>query len=335
MAALAFCKRCYLRAAALPVPLGLATDRREDLQRQVMRDSLRRRSRILLNVNIDDFAPYCSSDGSTDLGGDVQGGLACDLRALLRDFPALRLTLFVIPDLRLPAFSRQPSAGIADGRNVSWLNHYRAWAEEGRVELAAHGLHHLQTENRLFQRHIEFAFKTPAEARTAVRKAGDIFLRAGLPLTGFRPPGWDLNRDLSLLRVIAESGFAYMAGSSLDSGLNHGCQRVSNFFPTLIGGVLNLPQNVLLDWPKSQLLGTVNRIVRARGMVSIKAHTRWSQSPNQLTAPALAKLRWLLAAVAQRYGEAIEYATLYDVAMMVSSHIRSKHLSTHEPCTNC
>ena len=322
MAALAFCKRCYLRAAALPVPLGLAPDGREALRRRVMRDQLRRRDRILLNVNIDDFAPYCSSDRSIDLGGDVQGGLACDLQALLRDFPALRLTLFVIPDLRLPLFSRQPSARIADGRNAKWLNHYRAWSEEGRVELAAHGLHHLQTENRLFQRHIEFAFKIPAEARTAVKKTAEIFLRAGLPLTGFRPPGWGLNRDLSLLRVIVENGFAYMAGSSLDGGLNHGRQRVSNYFPTLIGGVLNLPQNVLLDWPKSQLLGTVDRIVRARGLVSIKAHTRWNESPNQLTAPTIAKLRWLLAALARRYGGAIEYATLYEIAMMVSNHLQ-------------
>ncbi|HKW67403.1 MAG TPA: DUF2334 domain-containing protein [Terriglobales bacterium] len=323
MAALAFGKRWYLRVTARPLPLGLAPDRREDLQRRVLRDRLRR-SRILVNVNIDDFAPYCSSDGSIDLGGDPHDGLTRELQALLKDFPALRLTLFVIPDLRLASFSRQPSAGIADGRNAQWLNHYRAWSEEGRVELAAHGLHHLQTENRLFQRHIEFAFKTGSEANTAVRKAAAIFLRAGLPVTGFRPPGWGLNCDLSLLRVIAESGFAYLAGSSLDGGLNHGRQRVSNYFPTLIGGVLNLPQNVLLDWPKSQLFGTVDRIIRARGMVSIKAHTRWNGSPNQLTAPALAKLRWLLAAIAQRYGDAIQYATLYDIAMMVSRQLQSQ-----------
>lgn len=326
MAALAFCKRCYLRATALPLPLGLATDRSEDLQRQVLRDQLRRhsRGRVLLNVNIDDFAPYCSSDGSIDLGGDPQGGLARELQALLRDFPALRLTLFVIPDLRLPTFSRQPSAGIADGHNAKWLNHYRAWSEQGRVELAAHGLHHLQTENWLFQRHIEFAFKTCSKANAAVRKAAEIFLCAGLPLTGFRPPGWGLNCDLSLLRVIAGSGFAYLAGSSLDGGLNHGRQRVSNYFPTMIGDVLNLPQNVLLDWPKSQLLGTVDRIIRAKGMVSIKGHTRWNESPNRLTRSAFAKLRWLLAAIAQRYGEAIEYATLYDIAMMVSRQQQSQ-----------
>ncbi len=324
MAALAFCKRCYLRATARPFPLGLAPDGTEYLKRQVLRDRLRCRSRTLLNINIDDFAPYCSSDGSIDLGGDPEGGLALELHALLRDFPALRLTLFVIPDLRLPSFSRQKSAGITDGRNVKWLNHYRTWSEAGRVELATHGLHHLQRENRLFQRHIEFAFKTAAEANTAVKKAADIFLHAGLPLTGFRPPGWGLNSDLSLLRVIAKSGFAYLAGSSLDGGLNHGRQRVSNYFPTLIGGVLNLPQNVLLDWPKSQLLGMVDRIVRARGVVSIKAHTRWNESPNQLTGSGLGKLRWLLAALARRYGEAIQYATLYDIAMMVSRQLQSQ-----------
>ena len=324
MAALAFCKRCYLRAAARPLPLGLAPDGGEGLPRRVMRDRLRRHGRVLLNVNIDDFAPYCSSDGSLDLGGDPRGGLTRELTALLRDFPALRLTLFVIPDLRLPAFSRQPSAAIADGRNAQWLNHYRAWSKEGRVELAAHGLHHLQTENRLFQRHIEFAFKTCSETNIAVRQAAEIFLRAGLPLTGFRPPGWGFNCDLSLLRVIAESGFAYLAGSSLDDGLNHRHQRVSNYYPTRIGGALNLPQNVLLDWPKSQLLGTVDRIARAQGMVSIKAHTRWNGSPNQLTASGLGKLRWLLAALARRYGQAIEYATLYEIAMMVSSRLQAQ-----------
>lgn len=314
MAALAFCKRCYLRARALPLPLGVASDGGEDLPRRVVRDRLLRRGRVLLNVNIDDFAPYCSSDGSIDLGGDPHGGLASELRDLLRDFPALRLTLFVIPDLRLPSFSRQPSAGIADGRNTQWLEHYRAWSEEGRVELAAHGLHHLQTENRLFQRHIEFAFKTGAQTKIAVQKAAEIFQNAGLPLTGFRPPGWGFNRDLSLLPVIAESGFAYVAGSSLDAGLNAGRQRVSSYYPTLVGGVLNLPQNVLLDWPKSQLLGEAQRIAGARGMISIKAHTCWNGRHNELSRQGFAKLRWLLAAIARRFGDEIEYATLHEIA---------------------
>jgi hypothetical protein len=324
MASLAFCKRSYLRLRNLPPPLGWRSE--IGVPVRVLRIPLRRCNRVLLNVNIDDFAPYCSADGRLDLGGDIHGGLAAGLMRLLEDFPALRLTLFVIPDLQVArmAFCRQLRAGILEPHNAAWLNFYRHWSRLGRVELAVHGLHHRQTDNLLFQRHVEFAFKPYAAAKQAVGPAVQMFAQAGLPLTGFRPPGWGINGDLSLLQVVQEAGFVYLAGSSLDGGLNQGRQRVSNYYPSTIAGVLNLPQNVLLEWPKSRLLGQAERIARARGMISIKAHTRWNGSPNELTGPALAKLRWLLAAIVGRYGDRIQYATLYDIAMMMSSHVQPR-----------
>jgi hypothetical protein len=326
MAPLAAWKRRYLRLMGLPVPLGLAWDGMEEFQRRVLRTPLRRRGRVLLNVNIDDFAPYYASGGMIDLGGRIRNGLTAELKLLLDDFPALRLTLFVIPDLRLPRgpLMKELQAAILDPRNAEWVEHYRAWSQQGRVELAVHGLHHAQTENWLFQQHVEFAFKSANKAKEAIRNAIEIFSRAGLPITGFRAPGWGINSDLSLLGAIRESGFAYIAGSSLDGGLNECRQRVSDYYPTMITGVLNLPQNVLLDWSRAELLGAVERIIRAKGIVSIKGHTRWNGSPNQLSGAVLRKLRWLLAAIDDRYGDAIEYATLYQIATLVGEQVNER-----------
>jgi hypothetical protein len=323
MIGMSACKRAYLRLMRVPIPQSCCAMPAIVRGGQIARNLTRRRSRVLVNINIDDVAPYFADDGRIDLGGKVNAGLALEFERLFRDFPTLRLTLFVVPNLQLsgPHSARHASFCIADPENAEWLAHYRRLSQQGFVELAIHGYRHRQTENRLFQQHVEFAFKDRSQAKAAIEGSLELFRQAGLPITGFRPPGWGVNSDLSILGVIRESPLAYIAGSSFDGGLNERFQLVSNYYPTLIGGVVNLPQNVLLDWPKSELLGQVERIFNAKGIISIKGHTRWFGTPNDLTVPTLRKLRWLLREIDDHFGDAVEYATLYDIAKLVDASL--------------
>ena len=302
------CKRAYLRLIRRPLPLSYVSASVDAGRVRIVRDVIRRRKRVFVNVNIDDVAPFCAREGGVDMGGELDAGFTLELNRLLDDFPALRLTLFVIPDLRIGrrSFSSQPRACITDEKNSAWIQHYRGLSQQGRVEIALHGLHHRQTENRLFSQHIEFAFKDRHQAQEAIKKGMELFRRAGLPITGFRAPGWGMNGDLSILDAIRESSLAYIAGSSLDGGLNEQRQLVSNYYPTVIRGVLNLPQNVLLEQSKAELLLQVERIARAGGIISIKGHTPGAGTANDLTTPIIQKLRWLLTTIGDRYGDAVE-----------------------------
>jgi hypothetical protein len=142
----------------------------------------------------------------------------------------------------------------------------------------------------------------------------EILTRAGFRVDGFRQPGWGLNADFSLLSVLREAKLRYIAGSSLDGGLNASTQRVSNYYPTVLDGVLNIPQNIELDWPLARMCDEAVRIAMLHGILSIKAHVADRINPNSLTKQNVEKLRRFLDFLETNAAGEIEYATMSDIA---------------------
>jgi len=277
-------------------------------------------NKIFCNINLDDLCPKYFDEDGLDCGGDITRGLSVELKNFLKTCPDASITFFVIPcciSLRNKSGQAESNAlryNIALPENRKWLHFYKDLSSRYSIEYAIHGCYHYQYENPFFGYHQEFSIKTEEESRTAVLKAIQIFSDAGLNPKGFRPPGWDMNSDLSLFQVLRENRLSYIAGSSNDGGFNIGQQNVSNYYPTLIDGFLNLPQNIELDWSIKKIYSEIKHIVARRGIISIKGHFVSGGLPNSLTADNLKKLYQIISFLKQDYPAQIEYLTLHTIA---------------------
>ena len=283
-------------------------------------DAFRTIDRIPCNLNFDDLCPKYMDEFGLDFGGRVDKGLALEFGSLLQDYPLIAVTHFVIPfcmfQKKVSHFSRHVDGryNIASPSHSEWLDYYKSLAETYNIEYALHGYYHWQFENLLFSRHTEFAFKSEEESREAIEMGLEIFHRAGLDTFGFRAPGWDINSDLSICRALKAVGMRYIAGSSLDGGFNVVRQRVSNIYPTLVDGLVSFPQNILLDWDIDHVRKEIDRIVEAKGMISIKGHFVDRNMTNSCSKENLSKLRTILDYLSEKYGDSVEYMTLCQIA---------------------
>ncbi len=303
--------RFRLSALAYEVPLAL-----EEVDTRTLTDF-----DAICNFNFDDLCPMHDPETGIDFGGRIRGGLLTEIRGFLDEFPETAMTFFVVPDYEFQRSQPLSTAGrrscnIALAENAHWLDQCKALAERFRVELAVHGFHHRQNENPFFCRHTEFAFKTASESRMALASALACFRRANLSPVGFRQPGWDLASDLHILPILRDLGFTYLCGSSIDGGLNVGRERVSHTHPTLVGPIVNLPQNIGLDEDLPSIFQAITRTVEARGIISIKGHFVTRGMPNAL-GPNLPKLRRIASFIRQSFAGQIEHLTMASVASRV------------------
>lgn len=278
---------------------------------------------VLFNLNLDDIHPESSAEG-TDCGGDRDRGVFGLLREMWKQFPKVRVTLFVTPDW---IDRRQPLWGRALRRNVrTWppgtfrLDRHREWcgwlASLPNTELALHGLHHFAPRGFHSQ---EFAMLDRAESLRRLRVAEEIFRNAGLRLSrGFRPPGWGVCPGM--FEALRDAGFDYVAASGDSTapvrpgatGSEAGVKGLPLLEPGWHAGLVNLPQN----WDCAT--STVERgveIAKAGGLISAKAHIApaYDGEPiaNGLTPAVLKRLLDLLAAL-EPYDP--EFVTLEEVA---------------------
>ncbi len=283
------------------------------------------------NINFDDLSPKFCDEERLDFGGSVNQGLSSEMLKFLDAFPYAAITFFVVPSCI--SFTRKPSRSlltserynIASRENRVWLNYYKSLSASYHVELSVHGCRHYQTENPFFGHHTEFAFKSETESLVAVTNAKRIFNLAGLSPKGFRPPGWDMNSDLSLCRALRENEFNYVASSSYDGGFNNGRTRVSDYYPTMVDGLMNIPQNIELDWPLDRIKRRVAEIIsQHRGILSIKGHFVNGVLSNALTSDNIRKLYSIMAHLREEYFDQIEFATMEQIAERYSGLVNDK-----------
>jgi hypothetical protein len=290
--------------------------------------------KIFCNINFDDLCPKYFDAFGLDFGGRPGEGVALAFESLLRDYPFIGITHFLIPlcqiekSLFLNTCSRD-RYDVSSPAHHGWINFYKDLAVTYNIEYAQHGYCHRQYENIFFARHTEFAYKDEDESFQAIKVGLEILNRAGIEVCGFRQPGWDISSDLSICRVLQSLRFVYIAGSSSDAGFNAVDQRVSNYFPALINGIVNFPQNVLLDWDLLRMKDEIDKIVEMNGFISIKGHFVNEGMPNSFNTENISKLRAALHYLMKQYSKQISFVTLKDAALTLKQQ-RSFQRNTTE-----
>ncbi len=270
------------------------------------------------NLNFDDLCPLYNEACSVDFGGDPDRGINLALERLFQEFPEVKLTHFVIPNADTRFFSKKLRGGfqpalstVGNGKWVSWL---KEKVRSGQFEIGMHGYSHFNQKARI-KRYAEFAFTSDDQTREFLKKGIDIFDKVQIVVRGFRPPGWDFADDFNLIDELKKLGFHYIAASSAEAGLNYGKRRVSNLLPDMFHNIINMPQNLELDFEYELLCTLLKNLVEKGGLISFKGHyTNLKSIPNSVNDSNIKKLKTMLSYLHQQYGNKIWFATLREIA---------------------
>ena len=267
-------------------------------------------------INFDDLSPLPDDSKFIGRGGSKDDFVSVKQMELLRQFPFLGITHFMIPQF-LPSdkyyIYNRHAYSIINPVNSAWLDYYKSLVADYNIEIASHGVYHRQAENPLFARHTEFAYLDYKESLDRLTYSIEIFRKAGFNPIGFRAPGWDMNTDLSLVDAISASGLKYAGLSSYDGGLNSIRQRVNFYHPVFIKGIINFPDNINLDWPLEKIKETVKKIVEMNGIIVVKGHFSKHILTNSLSEENYRKLVETIKYIQEQYELIVEFATFKDV----------------------
>ena len=267
-------------------------------------------------INFDDLSPLPDDSKFIGRGGSKDDFVSVKQMELLRQFPFLGITHFMIPQF-LPSdkyyIYNRHAYSIINPVNSAWLDYYKSLVADYNIEIASHGVYHRQAENPLFARHTEFAYLDYKESLDRLTYSIEIFRKAGFNPIGFRAPGWDMNTDLSLVDAISASGLKYAGLSSYDGGLNSIRQRVNFYHPVFIKGIINFPDNINLDWPLEKIKETVKKIVEMNGIIVVKGHFSKHILTNSLSEENYRKLVETIKYIQEQYEQIVEFATFKDV----------------------
>jgi Uncharacterized protein conserved in bacteria (DUF2334) len=290
-------------------------------------------------LSVDDVFPG-TSRSAYESGGDLEKGALGRVLWLLQRHPQLKLTLFVTPDWRrisptadrlwrhVPLLrerlylARVLPKGTMDlrrhGEFVAFLN------AMPRTEIAIHGLHHI---NRGQAVSVEFQNRDRAACAAMLAEAMRIFDEAGLRyVRGLQPPGWDCGaalqqacRDVGIDWVSSARDIVTAVARDARTVMS-GLSGVSMLFPERIApGLLHFSTNFQATSPAERAFA----ILEAGGVLSIKAHIAKSV-PGHLHLDGVDELYMnyldrLFCEIEQRFGEAIDWTTLNQLATPLSA----------------
>lgn len=231
------------------------------------------------NLQLDDFCVKSKSNSRFDYGGDPKGILK-SFYSLLDKYPYLKTTLFTIPNPKFISNNQINHHSYPESKYAITNPNFKKWASmiksasfKERSEIANHGLYHLQTERLHYLAAWEFEFKNFEQCHDALKKSQSLFKKVGLYPVGFKPPSWGIghNSGFALLKAL-RGRFDYVCLSTPNSGLNWDVKRVSNVFPSYYGSLLNIPQNINLNWSMKKIKYTIDNIVELGGVITVQAH---------------------------------------------------------------
>lgn len=271
-------------------------------------------NKVYCVLNFDDLSPLPDKSNHIGRGGDINDEISIKFLKLLNLFPNLGVTHFVVPNFH-PSdnFYLFNKYSILNKSNTLWLEYYLDLKRKFNIEFACHGLHHRQYNNFLFSRNTEFAYTDYNSSLKLLKSSIELFVKAGLNPIGFRPPGWDINSDFSIIESIKDAGLKYGALNSYDGGLNANINRVSNTHPVLINDLVNFPDNINIDWPIELIKSEIKKLIDFGGIISIKCHFSKAYLTNSFSDVNYNKLISVLNHIINEYKSDVEFATFKNI----------------------
>ena len=297
-------------------------------------------------IGIDDLHPESSLNGS-DCGGDLYRGALGLLENFLQRYRNVKVTLFVTPCHmflpqplgveRLHGIARSVLGDVADRvfyrffirrfapskydvEESKAFSLYLAGLAGGQVEIGIHGCFHFHVIPPYSS---EFKHLSEQEARKRIRMAVKKLTQARISFVkGFAPPGWGVSRGL--LKVLAEEGFIYIAGSADFTSPVHvkavskeaGLKGVPLIFPSKVfSNLINVPRN----WtPHRNDLDRALKIIELGGLLGIHMHVEdeyhGTYLGNGITVENIRRLEKLLDAIESTFGGSVDFLTFSEVA---------------------
>ena len=164
---------------------------------------------------------------------------------------------------------------------------------------------------------------TTSQYEKKLRDSLRIFETIGIKPPGFRPPGWGIDSQFNLIRVLKDMNiFQYVAASSLDAGLNAKQPKVDSYMPDWYDDILNMPQNLELDLPLPDLLKQIELLIHDSKLISVKGHfCNIDWVANSFNRQSFEKL---LTMIAHLKNYRIWFATFAEVATYFKSSTRAQ-----------
>lgn len=213
------------------------------------------------NLQFDDF---CAKE---ELGGLPNKGVNELFFNAIKRFPFVKTTMFTIPDPKFDDDSRDYSINT----NKQWLRWIRS-RKFSKIEIANHGLNHLQHDLKDVYPAGEFLAKDLSNATQTLLKANGLFKKSGINTSGTRPPAYELGKNLEFIEAAKLAGFGYVAASTPLYGLNLFKKRVSNIYPEFYDGILNLPANISIHQSLAEAKPIIDRIMQMNGLITLRGH---------------------------------------------------------------
>lgn len=275
-------------------------------------------------LHLDDFCCKGFHNDVFDFGGFPKKGINKDLFDFLEMYPFVKGTAFTIPDPLFvgrgirSSFSFQGRFSIIADEHRHWITWVCSRTFSKRIEIASHGLHHCQDDVKDFLVSREFEFKDRIASRDVIIRSEKLFSDAGIPIFGFKPSGWGIghNSKFGIIDALKESSYLYACLSSPVSGLNWDIKRVSDLYPQLYEGILNIPQNITMNDSINNIVRLADRIVEAGGIIAPQLHYNKEDAwmSDGIGPRNLRKLGVLIDHLERNYPGKIWYATCYDIA---------------------
>ena len=206
------------------------------------------------------------------------------LQEFKQSYPEVKITLFVTPDWvhkpqnkmlkfdflgilkHFVKYNSWPGGTYSLDKHKNWVNNLKEF------EVADHGLTHFQQARASAA---EFERLSYEQCANKIQRALELFETVGVKPKGFAPPGWGVNDNL--VKALKDFKFRYLAGC-LDDTVEVGKDAVANqagiknvkaFFPTDLGGIVNIPRN--WDIHKSSLERAEN-VIKLNGILGLHSH---------------------------------------------------------------